>query len=267
MPMPRRIPFAILALMSIVVVSGPTMRAAEPSVGAMSGADRLFLSFAEEAAVPPSQWWEGQVRYTDASPFDALEARLQAAFQPIPNLEVGGRFGFGNSDGPGGAGGTGATDLDAWGKFIFGGVAQNTDFAVGGLVTVPTGDDTAGLGRDAFDFEAFGSLRHRSAQAIISASTGFRISGDGQIGGVSFSGKNSFFVAGGVLVPVSDPWSFVGELRMETETVEGGDPDFRALGGVNWRPFTRGILRGAVTLGLTDGAPDFQITAGYAYTF
>ena len=243
---------------------------AATAASATSGADRLFLGFVEEASIIQKQWWEGQLEFTDGSPVDATIFRAVVAIQPMSNLEVGGRVGFGSTDAPSPTpDGSGATDLDVWGKWGLGTVGGDTDFSVGGVATVPTGDDTAGLGNDAFDVEAFGSLRHRLPSAVFAANVGLRVNGDGQISGKSNSlkGKTSGILGAGIIFPVSDQVSLMGELRIETERFDGADSDFRVLGGVNWRPFSRGILRGAVTVGLTDGAPDGQLTLGYAYTF
>lgn len=258
---------ATLVFLAAIVLSGwsaPELWAQQPapSPALTSGSDRLFLAFAEDSAIIETQWWEGQLAFSDGPPIDTTALLLQAALQPTRNLELGGRVGFGDTDA-----GSGATDLDFWGKWGLGTAGADTEFAVGGLATIPTGDDTAGLGRDSFDFEVFGSLRHRLENAVISGHLGYRFNGDGTIGGASFNGKNSVLLGAGLIVPMSDVVSLVGELNMETERIENGDSDLRALAGVNWRAFNRGILRGAVAVGLTDGAPDAQVLAGYAYTF
>ena len=71
----------------------------------------------------------------------------------------------------------------------------------------------------------------------------------------------------GVIVPVSDRLSVVGEIGLESERFDGGEADSRILGGVNWRVGNQATLRGAVAFGLDDGAPDTQLLAGYAYHF
>ena len=44
--------------------------------------------------------------------------------------------------------------------------------------------------------------------------------------------------------------------------------DFRTLiENVNWRAFNKGQFRGALSFGLTDGAPDAQLIVGYVATF
>ena len=257
------LPFLSLGLL----LAGATEpRAADPRP--TSGSDRLFQAFAEEAALIQTQWWEGQVAFTDNDPTDSTVLRLVAAVQPFQNVEFGGRVGFGSTDAPGNIpDGSGATDLDLWGKWGFAPSGGETEFAVGALVTVPTGDDTAGLGRDAFDFEVFGSLRHRLPKLVVSAYGGFRVNGNGSTQGFTVEGKTSALLGGGVIVPVSDALSWVGEVNLESERFRGGDSDFRVLGGVNWRVTSRGIVRGAISVGLTDGSPDAALTGGYAYTF
>jgi len=268
MTLPRRSSSRVLTLALLFCGLSTAALAADPAAPATSGSDRSFLTFAEEAAAASAQWWEGDLRYTDGDPYDTLEGRFVGAFQFWKNVELGGRVGFGNTDASGSLpDGTGATDMDVWGKYIFPGVAQNTDFAAGALMTVPTGDDNSGLGYNAWDFEGFGAVRYRTPQVIIGGTFGFRINGDGEIGGNSFSGKNSFFVGGSVIIPASDTLSFVGEITMESERIDGADSDLRLLAGVDWRGVGRGIVRGAAAVGLTDGAPNLQLTAGYAWVF
>jgi len=255
-------------------LSLPALAQAGGSQTPTSGQDRLFLTFAEEAAVVPHQWWEGQLEFRDGDPIDATILRGIVALKPWQNLEVGGRVGFGNTDSSDLPDGSGATDLDVWGKYHFAAGGAQTEFAAGALVTVPTGDDSVGLGDDSFDLEGFGSVRFRTDQLILSGVAGVRFNGDGQLfggeelpDGFETSGKTSVLLSGGALYPVSDVFSLTGEAYFESERVEGADSDFRLGAGVNWRPWNRGMLRGAVIVGLSDGAPDAQILAGYAYTF
>ena len=106
-----------------------------PATAQTSGSDRLFLGFAEEAAVVDSQWWEGQGQLLENDNFDALIAVGVAAFQVADGWEVGGKVGFGNTDASDGLDGTGATDLDAWGKYYFG-AQNNSEFAALKMVVV-----------------------------------------------------------------------------------------------------------------------------------
>jgi hypothetical protein len=190
------------------------------------------------------------------------------ALQPWQQVEVGGRVGFGSTDLPPGLDdGSGATDLDLWGKYYLGG-GTDTEFAVGGVVTVPTGDESEGLGADAFSISGFGALRYRMAIGILTANAGVRMNGDGQVfGSAELDGQVSGQLGVGWLWPWTDAVTFVGELDYESERFDGAEDDTRALAGINWGVGNRGQLRGAVAFGLSDGSPDSQIIAGYAYSF
>ena len=264
----RRLSLVIALSIVCAGLSVSPSRAADPPA-TVPTTDRLFLGFAEETAVIHTQWWEGQLELTDGDPIDTIVARLVMALEPRPHLEFGARVGFGTSDIPPlpSLEGSGATDLDLWGKYDFGLVGKSTQLGAGGLVTIPTGDNTAGLGNDAFDFELFGSARHQAKRAVFAGQIGLRFNGDGNVAGQDYSGATSGFLGGAVILPLSEQLSLIGELRYEGERIDDGDSDFRVLGGVNWRAFQRGVVRGAVAFGLSDGAPDAQFVAGYAYTF
>ena len=93
-----------LAIVALGAAAAGTARAADPSTTtsvptkAPSGiADRLFLSFAQDAAIVPSQWWEGQIEYDDRAPnfpVNAFIGRAVVAFQPWKNIEIGGHVGL-----------------------------------------------------------------------------------------------------------------------------------------------------------------------------
>lgn len=262
----------LACLVVVALAAGPQALAQAPpsSPGTASGSfDRLFLAFAEDSAIVSRQWWEGQLEYDNGDDVDALILRGVVAFQPWSDVEIGGRVGFGRTDTSAPSpDGTGATDLDVWGKYYLGGSAGQTSGAVGALATVPTGDDTAGLGQDAFSAGFFGSLRYRLPRVVLSGNAGFRFNADGQsLGRPEQNGKTSARLGAGAVYPLSDDLNVVGELFYEGERFEGGDSDLRLLGGVNWRLGNRSLLRGAVALGLSDGAPNMQLIAGYAVQF
>jgi hypothetical protein len=148
-----------------------------------------------------------------------------------------------------------------------GSFGDNQDVSVGAILTIPTGDDTAGLGTDSFGLTLFGSLRHKLGEGVFTAHADLRMNQDGNIGLTSLEGKTSGQVGVGLIVPLSDTFAVVGEANLESERFDGVDSDFRLLGGAAWRVSNRGVFRGALTLGLTDGAPDAQILLAYAYVF
>jgi hypothetical protein len=258
---------AIVACLPVAAQTDSTEQANTTASSALSATDRLFLSFAEEATLVDRQWWEGQAEIQDGSGYDARILRGVAAFQPWDGVEFGGRVGFGDTSLPGALpDGSGATDLDAWAKYHFGSGGK-TEFAGGGVATVPTGDDTAGLGQDAFSFGAFGSMRYHGDRFVFAGNLGVRGNGDGRIFGVDLNGETSITAGAGVLVPTNRNLTFVGELRYESERFSGFDSDTRLLGGINLGVGTGGVFRAAIAFGLTDGAPDGQLIAGYAATF
>jgi hypothetical protein len=191
------------------------------------------------------------------------------AFQPWVDFEIGGSVGFGDTDASGPVSdGSGATDLDVWGKYHLGNT-ERTEFGVGGIVTVPTGDETAGLGSDAFGVSAFASLRHRLQKLIITGFGGVQLNGDGRRGRAQSDrdGETAPMVGAGVILPVSDRLAAVGEVAFRGGRLEHDDDDSRALAGINWRVGGRGIVRAAIAAGLSDDAPDVAATIGYAAQF
>ena len=270
-------PFLLIAAIAAAAPAAfgadPEPATAKPTSAAAPAefADRLFLGFAQEASLVPSQWWEGQLEYADGSddiPVDVFLVRGVVAFRPIKQLEVGGRVGFGTtSAGQGRSDGTGATDLDLYGKWVFQNVADHLDLSAGAVLTIPTGDDTAGLGFNSFSGQLFGGLRYQFDEFELGGHVGVRYNGDGDFQGFSLDGKGSFELGVSALFPLANHVSLVGEAQMETDRFDQVDASTQLLFGVNWRAFGRGMFRGAVAGGLTNGAPDFRVILGYAYSF
>jgi hypothetical protein len=269
--MPRSIFLTITILTSLLIPVASLAQSEQPSTGT-SSSQRLFRSFIEDATIVDNQWWEAQVEYADADTHDLLILRGVATFQPWKNFELGARVGFGTSDASGDyPDGSGATDLDAWGKYYLGKAGDAAEFAVGAMVTIPTGDEAAGLGDDSFAAGAFGAMRYVYDRFVFAAHVGVRINGDGKVftpeGSSELKGDVSPMVGVGVFFPFTDVVTFVGELNYEGKRFEERDTAIRALGGLNWRVSNRGIVRSALSIGLDDGAEDAQIIVGYAVNF
>jgi hypothetical protein len=262
---PRR--GSILILVAVIAALAGTSSAQTPSSADLTSSDRLFLGFAEDAAIIQRQWWEGMLEVDNSDSVDATILRGIVAFQPWNDVELGGTMGFGDTDAPGGFDGSGGTDLDLWGKYMLGSDANQTDFVVGAGVTVPTGDDSAGLGTDSFGAGVFGAFRYKLPNWVLSAHAGLRMNGDGQVANVDIDGQTSVQLGGGALIPLNDRLTAVGEVWYEGARFEDFDADLRVLGGVNWHVTERGTLRGAVSFGLDDGAPDQQLLVSFAGRF
>ena len=94
----------------------------------------LGHSFIEDATIVDNQWWEGWLEYSEGEHVDMFILHGVAAFQPWEDFELGATVGFGSSSAAGAIpDGSGATDLDIWGKYHFGEEGGNTEFAAGGV--------------------------------------------------------------------------------------------------------------------------------------
>jgi hypothetical protein len=264
-------PRCVALLAAALAVSAAAAQTTPATTQRNGTTDRLFLSFAQEAAIVPSQWWEGQLEYVNGGndlPFDALLFRGVVAFQPVKNLELGGNFGLGNTNAdPGIDDGTGATDLEVYGKYLFSNVSEGLDFAAGVLATIPTGEDNIGLGFNSFGAQAFGSMRYKMDSMSVGGNVGVRYNGDGSVFGVDLAGKTSFQLGVNALFHLANSVTMTAEAQVETERFDGLDSDARLVGGVDWHAFQRGQFRASLAAGLTDSAPNFTVLVGYAYAF
>ena len=263
-----RLAFCLIVLAAVAITPLLAQSSRTPTT------DRLFLGFAKDATLADQQWWEGQLVISSYNDLDTVVANLVFAVRPIDRFEFGGMVGFGDSDLPtpfNDLEGTGATDLELWGKYALGSMQDGADLAVGVTVTIPTGDDSAGLGRDSFDVGAFFSSRKAMEGFDLVGHVGANFHGDGRILGVDLDGKVSAELGVGFIFPMSETISLVAEGLVETAQYKNagdlGDTSTSILGGVDWKLGTSGMLRGALALGLTDGAPDTQLILGYAARF
>jgi len=272
-PFPTRVLIPLLLLTTTAALaqqtstSGSTAQA--PASTHTSSLDRLFINFVEDAMIVDQQRWEGWFQYDDSEFIDYTAVYGQAAFQLFANTELGGRVGFGKSDTDSGdLDGTGATDLDLWGKYYWNLGDRATEVSAGALLTVPTGDDAAGLGTDAFALKGFVAARISLEAVVLTGTLGLQANESGRfLGSDDLDGETSFTAGAGIIVPWSDSFSIVGELSWKTQRFEGFEDDGRVLGGINLRLSDRGMLRPAVSFGLEDGAPDYQFIIGYAHSF
>ncbi|HXV75458.1 MAG TPA: hypothetical protein VD788_04000 [Candidatus Polarisedimenticolaceae bacterium] len=267
----RLVPIGML-LLAPAAASAQDEPATAPRVDSTvtSSRERLFLNFSEDAMITDEQWWEGWLQYDDRDEVDRTILFGQAAFQIWVNTEIGVRVGFGRTDNaPPLDEGNGATDLEAWGKYYWNLGNDRTELAAGVILTVPSGDDSVGLGFDAFALKGFGAVRYRLSTVILTGNVGLQLNEDGQtLNSGELQGETAFSVGAGVIAPWSDSFSFVGELTWEQSRFEEiDDGEAQLLGGLNLRLTNRGILRPAVAVGLQDGSPDWQIYLGYAYVF
>jgi hypothetical protein len=260
---------ALFLSSAVAVAQGTQTSGGTTAATHSSSLDRLYVNFIEDAMIVDEQRWEGWFQYDDSDFIDVAALYGQAAFQIWRNSEIGGRVGFGKTDSSSGAeDGTGATDFDLWAKYYWNLGDRGTEMSAGAIVTIPTGDDSAGLGMDAFALKGFGAIRYSLNHLVLTGTLGLQTNDNGQtLGSGELDGDISFTAGAGVIIPWSDAFSFIGELSWKSARFEGLDDDARLLGGLNLRLSDRGMLRPAVAAGLDDGAPDFEFIIGYAHSF
>ena len=170
-----------------------------------SSQDRLYINFIEDAMVVDEQWWEGWLQYDDADVVKRTILFGRAAFQPWNNVEVGGSIGFGGTDSSMNLpDGTGATDLNLWGKYFWNMGNDRTELTAGGIFTVPSGDDSVGLGYDAWALKGFGAVRYRLKPAVLTGNVGVQFNSNGRtLGSQTLDGEIAFSLGIGVIAPWS----------------------------------------------------------------
>jgi hypothetical protein len=235
------------------------------------GSDRLFLSFVEDTAMASKYHWEGQLDIAMYHSADHYVSRAIAAVQlkSMPRLEFGARFGAGGARFSGDRPDKGSeTDLDLWSKLYIGPrFSPRLEFAVGALLTLGTGDEESELGWGALRSKLFGAARYSFSRFVLTANAGLRVNEDAKQYRSILNGEVAPSIGFGLLYPLNDDVILVGEANWEGERFEGWEPDSRLLAGVNWKLLPYGVLRLAIAGGISDGAPDSQLLAGYSFDF
>ena len=137
----------------------------------------------------------------------------------------------------------------------------------GASFSLPTGSESSGLGTGKLVPSIFGAMRMQVGDGSILGEVGFRFNHDATILDTQLRAKTSTFLGGGYIWEPAKSLAVSGELTVESERWDGASSDFRLTGGVQWLGLPHSVLRGALSAGLSDGAPDYEIILGYAYTF
>lgn len=226
---------------------------------------RLFQRFVEDAVVVPGGWVEGQFRYSNLPDDDDLyDLDALIAFHAGSNVEAGLRFGYVNLDASPGPDGSGLSDIDLYGKYVFPGGRNR--LALGGLLKLPTADEDEGLGTGEPDLEAFGAWRGNYEGVTVTANAGIRLNGDPD--SQAQTSKDSALLGAGLILPVTPASSIVIEWSFETKRFEGRSNDSRLTPGFQMMfRGGQGGLRGALAIPLSDGAPDYQVIFGAFFTY
>jgi hypothetical protein len=233
-----------------------------------NGADRLFLAFFQDSVVVEHQHWEGRLELANAEAIDTILSRFVGAWQfnAVDRVEWGASLALGSSDTALGED-SGITDLDLSAKLYLGEGFGGLEWSAGGIMTLPVGDEEAGLGQDALSTLTYGAVRRNYLWGTLAAHVGFRFTENGRIGGVPLEGRISGEGGVAVIYPVGFDVNLIGELTIEGARFEQLDTGSRLLAGVNWSLSETVLLRGALSVGLADGSPDSGLLLGLATDF
>jgi len=143
-----------------------------------------------------------------------------------------------------------------------------TNFSAGAMATLPIGSEDVGQGN--LNFGAFGAVRHALDNGMVivgNAGLFFYEATEYEVNLTTYeleektSYENYLNVSGGVIYPVNDMLNVVGELTFRSEG------DYMLLSGGGDYVMGSGRVRGALGIGLDDGAPDLMIMGGYVIAF
>lgn len=277
---------SLLLTLAFVMATGSTAFAQSSAAPSTSTSTiekpnlRFFQQFATDAAIVEKQWYGIEFRWLNGAvpPHENADGFMltpTVAVSPLKNLEVGGTVSYidydldsdiirpGTSDRFSGNSGLG--DLTTWGKYRF--LEGPVSVSAGALLDLPTGSEEEGLGTGKVTPGLFGAFRAKAGDGAFLGDVALRFNRDARILKSKLNGKTSTFIGGGYIWEAYENWVFSGEVTVESERFDGGSSDFRATAGAQFLGVSHSFLRGAVSVGLTDGAPDFEIIMGYAYVF
>ena len=244
--------------------ASPPPQAAEPAPPPPLPPDRrhlrLFERFIEDAVVTPA-WVEIQYRYENLEDVDTHRIWPVFAFGVTPSVEAGLRFGYIDVESGSQPEGSGLSDMEVYLKGIVGeGFRQS--FAIGGLLKIPTAEETEGLGTGEADFEFFAAWRWDYEAASLTAHGALRYNGAADT--AAGDTENTFFAGGALLMPVSPRFCVVIEATFETAEVEGmGNASLLTMGLQAAGKKRRAGFRASVGVPLSDAASDLTATGGF----
>ena len=233
------------------------------------GSDRLFRSFVEDTSIDRRRRFETQVQLQKDDSIDRGRMNVigSAQFGSIPNVEFGVKLSVVGVNTATGLSGDGVGDTNLWAKYVMGTMSDNRhELAFGVIATLPMGSDSDGAGFDSTGSKLFIAGRREIGWGVLTGNLGVSFNGNGQIFGFGLSGETAFSVNLGVIAPLSYRLTLVGEVGYEGERFTVFDHETTVLTGVNVM-LKEGSFRTAVAFGLSDGAPDVEVTVGYVFPF
>ncbi len=262
----------------MVIVVALVSLMASGSVLAQNNLDNvhLFQNFMRDATITSTPYGEGGLSYSNYNYFNNFSLGGQGGYPVMPEmLEVNASLNFVSFSPDQGDGQSGLSDLLVSGRYKL--VSDNFHIAAGGFITLPIGKEEVGASK--LNFGAFGALRYPLENGMVITGTlgldfyetktyeggGYKIVNGVPIVDVpkeKTEYKNTLVLGGGVIYPVNEQLSAIGELNLHTE----GNYTLLSA-GADYVLNANGRVRGALGIGLDDGAPDLQILASYLIFF
>jgi len=224
---------------------------------------RLFQSYFFDAPIAGAGYGQGGLTYSGYDGFSSFSLGVMGGYPINPQIELGTQIHYLSWSPDKGDGQSGISDLDVFGRYnIFN--QNQTNISAGAMVTLPIGSEDVGQGN--LNFGAFGAIRHSlNANVTLVGTVGlmFYEKTDYDFNFDTFeveektSYDNYLNIGAGAVYQINPQLNLVGELNIKSEG------DFMMLSaGVDYA-LGSGSIRGAIGIGLDDGAPDLMLMAGY----
>ncbi len=230
---------------------------------------KLFQNFQKDAARSDTVYVDGTGFYVkyDKPDDKGTGILIQSGIPLAENIEVGVDAGFMQRDPDYGKKESGLLDVGVTGKYHLD-LQGASRITLGASLTLPVGDED--LGQDKTDFGFFGAVRYPvNEKLVVVGLAGLNFEEQTTVS-VDFWGyadtdtdrETALQLGGGAIYRMDEKLHLIGEMNLKTEG------DVMALsGGADFQLHPGGRLRGAVTLGLDDGSPDFGLQGGYQIRF
>ena len=218
---------------------------------------RPFQAWIQDAVITEGVDLEPVVEFSNLDFASILFAGARTDYWIRPDLEIGARYGVVHLD-PTDFNGqrveaeTGASDLLLYTRYLFPVQEGLPRVAIGAGFDLPIGSEKVQQGT--FDFLGFVAARHEIVNGV-------ELLGNAGIESLERRGKreNGLRLGGGAIIPLTDELAGIAEFAIGTAG------EFAAIsGGVDLELPPGGHLRGAISIGLDDGAPDYQLLFGLA---
>lgn len=237
---------------------------------------KLFQNFLRDAPIAKTLFVNGGLAYSSYDGRSDLDIAAQGAYPINEKLHVDAALGFRSSSFDdiefGGEkievdGESGLQDLYVGARYNV--MPGKTNVSAGGYVTLPIGEEKVGYG--SLNFGGYGSLRHPLDNGMVITGTfGLDFIEVTTVDINYVTGETSedseyetsITLAGGAIYPINEQMAAVGELMLRTEY------DYMMLsGGVDYTLEMGSRVRGALGIGLDDGAPDLMFMVSFLHFF